>query len=54
MKDKVRSGICGLGSFSFVVANTVQRSSNIERVTCFDSLAENRNLTSERYGSAQE
>ena len=26
MKDKIRVGICGLGSFSFVAANTVKRS----------------------------
>ncbi|HTD89849.1 MAG TPA: Gfo/Idh/MocA family oxidoreductase [Burkholderiales bacterium] len=54
MKHKIRVGICGLGSFSFVVANTVQRSRKIELVTCFDPVAEKRKVTSERYGIAQE
>ena len=54
MKDRIRVGICGLGSFSFVVANTVQRSQKVELVTCFDPVAEKRKVTSERYGIAQE
>ncbi len=54
MKDKIRVGICGLGSFSFVVANTVQRSTKVELVTCYDPVTEKRKVTSERYGIAQE
>ena len=54
MKDKIRVGLCGLGSFSFVVANTVQRSRKVELVTCFDPVAEKRDVTSRRYGIAQE
>ncbi len=54
MKDKIRVGICGLGSFSFVVANTAQRSKKVELVTCYDPLAEKRGVTSGRYNIAQE
>jgi predicted dehydrogenase len=53
-KDAVRVGLCGLGSFGIVIANTVQRSEKIELVTCFDVLPERRNLVSERYACAQE
>jgi predicted dehydrogenase len=53
-KKKIRVGICGLGSFSFVVANTVQRSTKIELVTCYDPVAENRRVSGERYGITQE
>lgn len=51
---KVRVGMCGLGSFSVVVANTIQRSDKIELVTCFDVAPERRQATAERYGCAQE
>jgi predicted dehydrogenase len=44
----------GLGSFSVVVANTIQRSAKIELVTCFDVSAERRAATSARYGCQQE
>ena len=54
MKDKIRVGLCGLGSFSFVVANTVQRSQKVELVTCYDPVAEKRDITSQRYGITQE
>ena len=54
MKDKIRVGICGLGSFSFVVANTVKRSSKVELVTCYDPVPEKREVTSQRYGITQE
>ena len=53
-RDKIRVGMCGLGSFSYTVANTIQRSKNIELVTCFDPVADRRRATSERYGCAQE
>ena len=39
---KARVGMCGLGSFSYVIGNTVQRSSKLELVTCFDPVAERR------------
>jgi len=51
---KVRVGISGLGSFSFVVANTVKRSQRVELVTCFDPVADKRAATSQRYGCEQE
>jgi predicted dehydrogenase len=51
---KVRVGMCGLGSFSVVIANTIQRSKKIELVTCFDPVAERRAATGARYGCAQE
>lgn len=54
MKDKIRVGLCGLGSFLFVVANTVRRSKKVELVTCFDPVPKKRDLTSKRYGIAQE
>lgn len=52
--DRIRVGMCGLGSFSVVIANTIQRSSKVELVTCFDIAPERRKATSERYGCAQE
>lgn len=51
---KVRVGMCGLGSFSVVVANTIQRSAQVELVTCFDVAPERRAATSARYGCEQE
>lgn len=51
---KVRLGMCGLGSFSVVLANTIQRSRKIELVTCYDVLPEKRQATSDRYGCEQE
>ena len=51
---KVRVGMCGLGSFSYVIANTVTRSRKIELVTCWDPVAERRAATSARYGCGQE
>lgn len=53
-KGSVRLGVCGLGSFSVVIANTIQRSKKIELVTCYDVLPERRKATSDRYGCAQE
>ncbi len=51
---KARVGLCGLGSFSVVIANTVQRSAKIEIVSCYDPVAERRRATAARYGCAQE
>ncbi len=51
---KVRVGMCGLGSFSYTIANTVQRSRKVELVTCWDPVAERRAATSARYGCQQE
>ena len=51
---KARLGLCGLGSFSYVIANTVQRSNKIELVSCYDPVAERRHATAARYGCAQE
>lgn len=53
-QEKVRVGLCGLGSFSFVVANTVRRSSKIELVTCYDPVPEKRDVSARRYGIAKE
>jgi predicted dehydrogenase len=53
-KDTVRLGLCGLGSFSVVIANTIQRSQKVELVTCFDIVPEKRKAISERYGCARE
>ena len=54
MKEKIRVGLCGLGSFSFLVANTVQRIQKVELVTCYDPVAEKRDAASRRYNIAQE
>ncbi|MEI8036147.1 MAG: Gfo/Idh/MocA family oxidoreductase [Betaproteobacteria bacterium] len=51
---KIRVGISGLGSFSFVVANTVKRSQKVELVTCFDPVEQKRDISSARYGIEQE
>lgn len=50
----VRVGMCGLGSFSVVVANTIARSRKVELVTCYDVAPERMAATSERYGCARE
>lgn len=54
MSRKIRVGMAGLGSFSFVVANTVQRSTKIEFVACYDPVPEKRKATGERYGCTEE
>jgi predicted dehydrogenase len=53
-EKKVRVGMSGLGSFSVVVANTIQRSSKVELVTCFDVAPERRAATRARYGCEEE
>ena len=53
-RDSIRVGLCGLGSFSYVIANTIQRSRKVELVTCFDPVAERRAATAARYGCQQE
>ncbi|MDH3315553.1 MAG: Gfo/Idh/MocA family oxidoreductase [Gammaproteobacteria bacterium] len=52
--NTVRVGISGLGSFSIVIANTIQRSKKVELVTCFDVDPERRKAIRERYGCAEE
>ena len=49
-KEKVRLGMSGLGSFSVVIANTIQRSKKVELVTCFDVAPERRKASCDRYG----
>jgi len=46
--------MCGLGSFSVVVANTIQRSSKVELISCYDVNPQQMDKTSERYGCAQD
>jgi predicted dehydrogenase len=53
-QESIRVGMCGLGSFSVVVANTIERSSKVDLVTCFDVNAQQMDRTSERYGCAQD
>ncbi len=54
-KEKVaRLGISGLGAFSVVIAEAVQRSAKAKLVTCFDIVPERRKAASEKYGCAQE
>ena len=54
-KEKVaRLGISGLGAFSVVIAEAVQRSAKANLVTCFDIVPERRKAASEKYGCAQE
>lgn len=53
-RNKARVGMCGLGSFSYVIANTIQRSRKIELVSCYDPVPARCQATSERYGCAQE
>jgi len=53
-KSVVRLGISGLGSFSVVLANTIQRSKKARLVTCFDVVLAKRKAFSERYGCARE
>lgn len=53
-QSSVRVGMSGLGSFSVVLANTIQRSTKVELVTCFDVDSARRQATSERYGCTEE
>jgi predicted dehydrogenase len=51
---KVRLGMSGLGSFSVVIANTIERSRKVELAACFDVAPERRRATRERYGCEEE
>jgi len=53
-KDKVRVGIVGCGSFSYILAHAVRRSTNMELITCFDTVSENRKRFSEKFSCDQE
>ena len=54
-KEKVaRLGISGLGAFSVVIAEAVQRSAKAKLVACFDIVPDRRKAASEKYGCAQE
>ena len=48
--NAIRVGMCGLGSFSVVVANTIERSAKVELVTCYDVNEAQSARTAERYG----
>ena len=53
-KDIARVGLSGLGSFSAIIGDAVQRSQKLELVTCFDALPERRAAAAEKYGCTQE
>ena len=53
-KKAVRVGLSGLGAFSVVIADAVQKSRKVELVTCFDVVPEKRKAAVEKYGCAQE
>lgn len=50
----VRVGLVGIGSWSGVIADAVERSEKLELVTCFSRTAEKRAGYSRRYGCDQE
>ena len=50
----VRVGLVGIGSWSGVIADAMQRSEKLELVTCFSRTAEKRIEYSRRYGCDQE
>lgn len=52
--DKVRVALIGIGSWSGVIANAVQRSEKLEMVTCYTRTPEKRAAFSQRYGCDQE
>ncbi len=49
-RKSIRVGMCGLGSFSVAVANTIERSDKVELVTCYDVNSKAIQATVERYG----
>lgn len=53
-KDKVRVALIGIGSWSGVIANAVQRSDKLEMATCFTRNPEKRAAFSAKYGCDQE
>jgi predicted dehydrogenase len=54
MNDKVRVALIGIGSWSAVIANAVQRSSKLEMATCFTRDPEKRAAFSKKYGCEQD
>lgn len=54
IKDKVRVALIGIGSWSTVIANAVQRSSKLEMATCFTRDPEKGAAFSKKYGCDQE
>src|SRR5450759_307060 len=50
----VRVGLVGIGSWSGVIADAMQRSEKLDLVTCFSRTAEKRIEYSRRYGCDQE
>jgi len=52
--DKVGVALIGIGSWSGVIANAVQRSKKIKMVTCYTRTPEKRQAFSKKYGCDQE
>ena len=48
--DTVRLGLVGLGGFSTIIAEAVQRSEKAKLVTCFDAVPEKKRAASQKYG----
>lgn len=53
-QDKVRVALIGIGSWSSVIANAVQRSNKLEMATCYTRDPEKRAAFSKKYGCEQE
>jgi FlaA1/EpsC-like NDP-sugar epimerase len=53
-EDKVRVALIGVGSWSNVLANAVQRSKKAKMVTCYTRKPEKREAFSKKYGCDQE
>ena len=53
-QDKVRVALIGIGSWSSVIANAVQRSNKLELATCYSRTPEKRAAFSRKYGCDQE
>ena len=52
--DQVGVALIGVGSWSGVIANAVQRSKKVKMVTCYTRNAEKRGAFSRKYGCDQE
>ena len=53
-QDKVRVALIGIGSWSSVIADAVQRSNKLELATCYTRTPEKRAAFSKKYGCDQE
>ncbi len=53
-QDKVRVALIGIGSWSAVIANAVQRSNKLGLATCYSRTPEKRAAFSRKYGCDQE